>query len=68
MWQVIWKNRIEFYPYLSLLLFWLFGAAFGSLVVQNRSGIVLLGVVTIPSIALIVIAAIKTYKELRSLD
>ena len=63
MWLNIWRNRLEFYPYLTILLFWFFGAAMGSLIVQNRPGIVALGVVTNPSITLIIIAAIRTYKD-----
>ncbi len=64
MWQRIWRNRLEFYPYLSILLFWLFGSALGSLTVKSRPGIVALGMVTIVPIALIMIAVIKTFKEL----
>lgn len=60
----IWKNRVEFYPYLSIYLFWFLGAFAGSLGVQNRPGIVALGVVTIPSITLITIAAVRTYREI----
>jgi len=32
--------------------------------VQNRPGIVALGVVTIPSVVLITIATVRTYREL----
>jgi len=64
MWKKIWKNRVEFYPYLSIYLFWFLGSLLSSLRVQNRPGIVTLGLVTIPSILLITIATIKTYKEL----
>ncbi len=64
MWGVIRKNRVEFYPYLSVLLFWFFGAAVGSLAIKNRPGIVLLGLVSLPSVALIVFAATKTYQQL----
>jgi len=64
MWRKIWKNRIEFYPYLSIYLFWFLGSFVSSLRVENRPGIVLLGVVTIPSILLITIAVVRTYREL----
>ena len=60
----IWKNRLEFYPYLSLFIFWFLACFLTSLSVQNRPGIVALGVVTIPSVALIAIATVKTYREL----
>ncbi len=60
----VWKNRIEFYPYLVILLFW-FGSAFTpSLVVQNRPGIIALGAITIPSMVLVIIAIVKTYESL----
>jgi len=64
MWRKIWKNRVEFYPYLSIYLFWFLGSFVSSLRVENRPGIVLLGVVTIPSILLITIAVVRTYREL----
>ena len=64
MWRKIWKNRVEFYPYLSIYLFWFLGSFVSSLRVKNRPGIVLLGVVTIPSILLITIAVVRTYREL----
>ena len=64
MWRKIWRNRIEFYPYLSISLFWFLACFLSSLSVQNRAGIVALGVVTIPSIVMITIAAVKTYREL----
>ena len=64
MWKKIWKNRLEFYPYLAIYLFWFMGAFLNSFQVRNRPGIVTLGVVTIPSIVLITIAAVRTYREL----
>jgi len=64
MWSKIWKNRVEFYPYLAIYLFWFLGSFVSSFRVQNRPGIVLLGVVTIPSIVLITIAVVRTYREL----
>ena len=62
----IWKNRVEFYPYLSIFIFWFLGSFVSSLKVQNRPGITLLGLITLPSIAMIVIATVKTYRELPS--
>jgi hypothetical protein len=44
MWKKIWKNRLEFYPYLAIYLFWFMGAFLNSFQVQNRPGIVALGV------------------------
>ena len=64
MWRKIWRNRIEFYPYLSISLFWFLACFLSSLSVRNRPGIVALGAVTIPSLAMITIAAVKTYREL----
>lgn len=64
MWHKIWRNRVEFYPYFSIYLFWFVGSFLSSLRVENRPGIVALGFITIPSILLITIAFIKTYKEL----
>ena len=64
MWRKIWKNRLEFYPYLSLFIFWFLACFLNSLAVQNRPGIVAMGVVTIPSITMCIIAAVKTYREL----
>ena len=63
-WKKIWKNRLDFYPYLSIYLFWLLGAFLNSFQVQNRPGIVTLGLVTIPSITLITIASVRTYREI----
>lgn len=64
MWKKIRKNRVEFYPYLSIFLFWFLGSFVSSFRVQNRPGIVLLGLVTIPSLVLIAIATIRTYRGL----
>ncbi len=60
----IWKNRLEFYPYFAIFLFWFLGSFVPSFKVMNRPGIILLGFVTIPSVVLISAAAIKTYREL----
>jgi hypothetical protein len=64
MWRKIWKNRIEFYPYFSIYLFWFLACFVSSLRVQNRPGIVALGLITLPSIAMITAAVVKTYREL----
>ncbi|MEW6443925.1 MAG: hypothetical protein AB1640_23515 [bacterium] len=64
MWKKIWRNRVEFYPYFAIYLFWFMGAFLGSLGIQNRPGIVALGVVTVPSLTLITIAAVRTYRGL----
>lgn len=65
MWSKIWKNRLEFYPYLSIFLFWFLACFVSSLRVQNRPGIVALGVVTIPSLIMIAIATVKTCREVK---
>jgi len=64
MWKKILNNRVEFYPYLAIFLFWFLGSFVSSFRVQNRPGIVALGLVTIPSVILISIATIRTYREL----
>ena len=64
MWRNIWKNRVEFYPACSIFFWYTVGSFLSSLRVQNRPGIVALGLITIPSIFLITIAFIKTYREL----
>ncbi len=58
--SMLWKHRVEFYPYLAIYLFWFLGAFLGSFQVQNR-----LGLVTVPSIALITVAAVRTWREIR---
>jgi hypothetical protein len=63
-WRKVWRNRIEFYPYLSIYLFWFLGSFVSSFQVQNRPGIVALGVVSLPSVLLITVAAVRTYREL----
>jgi hypothetical protein len=60
----IWENRLEFYPYLSIYLFWFLGSFLSSFRVENRPGILALGLVTIPSLVLITVATVRTYKEL----
>jgi len=64
MWSKIWRNRVDFYPYFSIYLFWFVGSFLSSLRVQNRPGIVALGLITLPSIILITIAFMRTYREL----
>ncbi|MBW1894706.1 MAG: hypothetical protein JRI91_13560 [Deltaproteobacteria bacterium] len=61
----LWKNRIEFYPYIAIFFFWLVTALL-SLLVKNRPGIVALGLVTVPSVVLITIATIKVFVEILS--
>jgi hypothetical protein len=58
------RNIIEFLPYITLLYIWFFACFLGSLTVQNRPGITALGFITVPAIALIIFAMIKTYREL----
>jgi len=60
----LWTNRIEFYPYVSILLFWFLSSFVSSLKVKSPQGITLLGLITIPSVILIFMAAVKTYREL----
>ncbi len=60
----IFRNRLEFYPYFVILFFWFVSAFLPSFAVKNRPGIVMLGVVTVPSIVLILIASVRTYKTL----
>jgi len=43
MMRKIWKNRLEFYPYFSLFIFWFLACFLTSFGVQNRPGIVALG-------------------------
>jgi hypothetical protein len=66
MWNKIWKNKVEFYPHFSLYLGWFFGSFVSGLRVENRPGIMMLGFITIPSILIITMAFIKTYKGLPS--
>jgi uncharacterized membrane protein len=64
MFSKIWRNRIEFYPYISLFILGIFFTFLYSLAVQSQPGIVTLGVAAIPALLLIIIAAVKTYREL----
>lgn len=63
--RTLWKHRVEFYPYLAIYLFWFLGAFLGSFQVRNRPGIVALGLVTVPSIILITVATVRTWREIR---
>jgi|GEM_PF-1110449 len=63
--KTLWRHRVEFYPYLAIYLFWFLGAFLGSFQVRNRPGIVALGLVTVPSIVLITIATVRTWREIR---
>jgi len=65
MFRTLWKNQAEFYPYIAILYFWA-DTALNSLIVKNRPGIVVLGMITIPSVILISTAVIKTFIELKS--
>jgi hypothetical protein len=61
----LWKNQFEFYPYIAIFLIWL-STMGSSFLVKNRPGIVTLGLITIPSVVLLIIAVIKTIIELQS--
>jgi hypothetical protein len=58
------RNIIEFLPYLVMFYMWFFGSFMSSLGVQNQPGIVKLGWITTPAVICIIIAIIRTYKEL----
>ena len=60
----IWRNRIEFYPYISLFTLGILLTFLSSLGVKNRPGIITLGIVAIPALILIITAAVKSYREL----
>ena len=65
MWKKIWEHKLEFYPYFAIYLFWFFGSFVSALAVQNRPGIFFpLGLISAPSIILITMAFVKTYKNL----
>ncbi len=64
MWQKIWRNRLEFFPYLAIFFFWFFSSFLQSLSIKSRPGIVSLGLITIPPMCLVIIAAVRTYKTL----
>ncbi len=60
----IWKNRVEFYPYVTIYMSML-GTFANSLIVKNRPGIIALGLITLPSAAIIARAAMKTYQMIK---
>jgi len=64
MWHKIWKNRVEFYPACSVFLWYTVGSLLSSLRVQNRPGIVALGLITIPVVIIFFIALARTYRGL----
>ena len=58
------RNIVQFFPYLVVFYMWFVVSFLGSLGVKNRPGITALGLLTIPAVVCLIIAAIKTYKEL----
>jgi hypothetical protein len=62
--QKVWRNKLEFFPYLSILCFWFFGSFLQSLTLSSRTTIMMLGLVTILPVGLVTIAMVKTYKTL----
>ena len=60
----LWKNRLEFYPAISVLCWYSVGSWLSSLRVQNRPGIVELGLITIPVVIVFVVAVVRTYMSL----
>jgi len=63
MWRKIWRHRVEFYPYF-IVYFLVFFNSLSAAKVQNRPGIMTVGILVIPSLVLFAIAAINTYREL----
>jgi hypothetical protein len=63
-WSRFWRNRIEFYPACSVFIWYAVGSALSSLRVQNRPGIVTLGLITIPVIVVFIMAVRRTWREL----
>jgi len=64
MWNRIWRNRLEFYPYAAILFFWFFGSLVQSLTLSGRPWILAMGLITILPVALISLAMIRTYRAL----
>ena len=60
----IWKNRLEFYPYLAIFNVWFLGCYLASLGVQDKPGITKLGWITLPTVIVFIIAVVRTYKGL----
>jgi len=52
------KKRLDYFPLIALFCFWFFGAFLGSLQIGDPAHI-FLGLVTIPSVALIFLAVLK---------
>jgi hypothetical protein len=60
----LWRNRLEFYPAISLFFWYTVGSWLSSLRVQNRPGIVELGLITVPVVIIFFIAVARAYREL----
>ena len=60
----IWRNKLEFYPYLAILAFWFFGSFVQSFMLTDRPEIVVRGLITIPPVVLVAAAIVKTYRTL----
>lgn len=61
----LWKNRLEFYPAISVFFWYMVGSLLSSLRVQNRPGIVEVGlIITAPVVIIFFIAVARTYREL----
>ncbi|HPC02441.1 MAG TPA: hypothetical protein PKY58_00405 [Syntrophales bacterium] len=63
-WRRFWRNRIEFYPAFSIFIWYAVGSVLSSLRVQNRPGIVTLGLITIPVVVVFIMAVRRTWREL----
>jgi len=64
----IWKNRLEFYPYLAIFNVWFLGCYLASLGVHDKPGITKLGWITLPTIIVFIISVVRTYKGLNTGD
>ena len=62
--EKVWKNRVLFYPCLAVFLFWFFGAAVCSLLVTSRPSVIWLGILSLPSIILVFLAAKRIHQAL----
>jgi len=58
------RNIVPFFPYFVVFYMWFFASFLGSLGVENQPGITALGWLTTPAVVCLVIAVIKTYREL----
>jgi hypothetical protein len=63
-WKRIWRNRIEFYPACSIFIWYAVGSFLSSLRVMNRPGIVTLGLITLPVVAVFIVAVRRTWRGL----